>query len=149
MLLFWHTGACEDEASSTAVWVEDIYASPRRKWVWFLLGYLFISSKPPPLTLPLWILAGVPHLKWFGVEGDYSCMVIDLLGPSLEDLFNYCTRKFTLKSVLMLADQLVSYWVLWIMICPFTLWTMLICSFMDADMQSWVHAFPGFSSPRY
>ncbi|CAA7028069.1 unnamed protein product [Microthlaspi erraticum] len=50
---------------------------------------------------------GVPHLKWFGVEGEYSCMVIDLLGPSLEDLFNYCNRKFTLKSVLMLADQLI------------------------------------------
>lgn len=52
--------------------------------------------------------AGLPSLKWFGVEGDYSVMVIDLLGPSLEDLFNYCNRKFTLKTVLMLADQLVS-----------------------------------------
>ena len=51
---------------------------------------------------------GIPHLKWFGVEGEYNVMVIDLLGPSLEDLFNYCNRKFTLKSVLMLADQLVS-----------------------------------------
>ncbi|XP_056857958.1 casein kinase 1-like protein 11 [Raphanus sativus] len=50
---------------------------------------------------------GVPHLKWFGVEAEYSCMVIDLLGPSLEDLFNYCNRKFSLKSVLMLADQLI------------------------------------------
>ncbi|KAL4590543.1 hypothetical protein LXL04_003475 [Taraxacum kok-saghyz] len=51
---------------------------------------------------------GVPHLKWFGVEGEYNAMAIDLLGPSLEDLFNYCNRKLTLKSVLMLADQLIN-----------------------------------------
>ncbi|XP_039018717.1 casein kinase 1-like protein 1 isoform X2 [Hibiscus syriacus] len=51
---------------------------------------------------------GIPNLRWFGVEGDYNVLVIDLLGPSLEDLFNFCSRKLSLKSVLMLADQMIN-----------------------------------------
>lgn len=47
-------------------------------------------------------------MKWFGSEGDYNVLVIDLLGPSLEDLFNFCNKKFTLKTVLLLAEQMIS-----------------------------------------
>lgn len=51
---------------------------------------------------------GIPSIKWCGTEGDYNVLVMELLGPSLEDLFNFCSRKFTLKTVLLLADQLIS-----------------------------------------
>ncbi|XP_074589584.1 uncharacterized protein LOC141845426 [Curcuma longa] len=73
-----------------------------------------IKTKHPQLQYEskLYILlqggSGIPQLRWFGVEEEFNVMVIDLLGPSLEDLFNYCNQKFTLKTVLMLADQLIN-----------------------------------------
>jgi casein kinase 1 alpha len=51
--------------------------------------------------------SGIPHIRWFGQEREYNVLVMDLLGPSLEDLFNFCSRRFTMKTVLMLAEQMI------------------------------------------
>lgn len=50
---------------------------------------------------------GIPKIKYAGSEQGYNLMVMDLLGPSLEALFNDCGRTFTLQTTLMLADQLI------------------------------------------
>jgi casein kinase I family protein HRR25 len=73
--------------------------------------------------------AGIPSVRWFGVEASHNCMVMDLLGPSLEDLFTYCGRKFSLKTVLLLADQMVSCY--------------------NVAMQIGVYPFQKLSSSRY
>jgi casein kinase 1 len=51
---------------------------------------------------------GIPNIYWYGVESAYNVMVMDLMGPSLEDLMNLCSRQFSLKTVLVLGDQMVS-----------------------------------------
>jgi len=51
---------------------------------------------------------GIPVVRWFGKEGDFNVMIMEILGPSLEDLFNFCSRRFTMKTVLMLADQMLA-----------------------------------------
>ena len=52
-------------------------------------------------------LEGVPILYWAGQEGEFNVMVMELLGPSLEDMFKYCGKKFTLKTTLLLGKQMV------------------------------------------
>lgn len=49
----------------------------------------------------------VPQTYWSGTEKRHNILVMDLLGSSLEDLFEK-HGKMSLKTVLMLADQMIS-----------------------------------------
>jgi len=51
---------------------------------------------------------GVPYMRWFGVDAHYNVLVTDLLGPSMEDLFNACGRIFSPLNVMMIAEQLIA-----------------------------------------
>lgn len=72
-----------------------------------------IQTQPPQLFYESKVYkalaggVGIPEIKWFGVEGDYNVMVIEMLGKSLEELFIQCQNKFSLKTVLMIADQML------------------------------------------
>jgi len=48
-------------------------------------------------------IPGVPKAYYFGTEGDYYVMVLEMLGPSLEALHIYCGRKFSEMTVAMIA----------------------------------------------
>ncbi|CAG2120127.1 unnamed protein product, partial [Medioppia subpectinata] len=51
---------------------------------------------------------GIPRAYYYGQHADHNVLVMDLMGESLEQLFNRCGRRFTLKTVLLLADQLLA-----------------------------------------
>jgi serine/threonine protein kinase len=51
---------------------------------------------------------GIPRIRWFGEECEFIVMIQDLLGPSLLDLLTYCEGRFSLKTVLLLAEQVIS-----------------------------------------
>ncbi|KAJ1993276.1 Palmitoylated plasma membrane-bound casein kinase [Dimargaris cristalligena] len=53
-------------------------------------------------------LVGIPTVYYFGQEGLHNILCMDLLGKSLEDMFDFCDRKFSVKTVCMLAKSMIA-----------------------------------------
>ncbi|BFF89793.1 casein kinase I [Drosophila madeirensis] len=51
---------------------------------------------------------GIPQVRYYGIERDVNVLVLDLLGPTLEDLLNFCMRRFSLNTILVLAGQMLA-----------------------------------------
>ena len=51
---------------------------------------------------------GIPKIHYYGNEGDFNVMVMDVLGPSIEALHQFCERKFTVKTCALIAIQCIS-----------------------------------------
>jgi hypothetical protein len=57
---------------------------------------------------------GIPHVFWFGRESTYHALALELLGPSLHDIFKTRNRQFSLHTVMNIGDHLVRHfeWVI-------------------------------------
>lgn len=52
--------------------------------------------------------SSIPKYYYYSSDNTHNILVIDYLGRSLDDLYTKCGQKLSLKTVLMLADQMIS-----------------------------------------
>eukprot|EP00917_Polyrhabdina_sp_WS-2016_P026576 GHVP01056997.1.p1 GENE.GHVP01056997.1~~GHVP01056997.1.p1 ORF type:complete len:306 (+),score=48.08 GHVP01056997.1:47-964(+) len=53
-------------------------------------------------------LPGIPKLYWYGVEKKVAALVIQVMGPSLDDMFRVQNGNLSLKTICLLGDQLIA-----------------------------------------
>ncbi|XP_063900464.1 casein kinase I-like isoform X2 [Zophobas morio] len=98
---FIHLGKILCTNEDVAIKLEPVYArSPQLHLEYQFYKLLLDDSEDPP--------TGFPTVHYFGLAGKFNALVLELLGPSLEDLFEACHRKFSLKTVCLIAYQLLT-----------------------------------------
>lgn len=50
---------------------------------------------------------GLPKIYWNGIQDDYNVLVMQMLGPNLENLLNLCGQHFSLKTTLLIAMDML------------------------------------------
>jgi len=51
---------------------------------------------------------GFPHARHFGKEKNFNFLAMELLGPNLEELYSANNSKFSLKTLCIMASQMIS-----------------------------------------
>lgn len=70
--------------------------------------HLFHEAKVYSSLAKPGLFVGIPKVRWYGIEGDFNVLVMELVGPSLTELLDFCRGKFEAKTVMMLAHQGIS-----------------------------------------
>ncbi len=91
-----YTGINKETNEEVAIKLEPIKAKHPQ---------LFYESK---LYMTLEGGNGIPKIFTCGTQGNFNFLIISSLGPSLDDIFNYLKRKFSLKTNLLIADQIIN-----------------------------------------
>ena len=50
---------------------------------------------------------GIPIIEWYGIFNKKHILIMECLGPDLDTLFKFCGKKFSLKTVCMIALQIL------------------------------------------
>jgi serine/threonine protein kinase len=61
--------------------------------------YEYLSSKGTNIY--------VPKFYWYGQQDDFNVLILEVMGPNLEHLHNICGGKFSLKTTLLVAQELI------------------------------------------
>lgn len=51
---------------------------------------------------------GFPQVQYYGTEDAHNVLILDLLGPAIDKILSYCGARFSLKTIILLATQMIT-----------------------------------------
>jgi len=96
-----YRGVNTETKAEIAIKVEsrDVKSAPQLEHEVDVIKALTVNMTPMP--------QGIVECFYFGVEGAFNCMVMEILGKSLEDHVQACKGKLTVKTTVLIAQQVL------------------------------------------